>query len=128
MARNSRGENDREWEDAALWSDFHHRDLSNEAAFMQALAELRARAGISYLQLSYQWKKTTTGPCGAEPPLSKARIHDLFRQRRLPRTREQLEQLLVVLITANKFRPQESTAYEVLLKRGLALLQERAHR
>lgn len=48
MARNSRGENDREWEDSALWSDFHHRDLSSEAEFMRALAELRSRAGISY--------------------------------------------------------------------------------
>lgn len=65
---------------------------------------------------------------GAEPPLSCSRIHDLFHQGRMPRTREQLEQLLGVLITANKFRLQESTAYAVLLKRGLALLQERGHR
>ncbi len=128
MARISRATRNQDWEDLTLWRDFHSRDLSIETEYMRALAELRARAGISYQEISRQWRKAIQDLLGAEPPLSTSRIHDLFRQQRLPRTREQLERILTVLITANKVRPQDSTTHAVLLQRGLELMQARGHR
>lgn len=101
------------------------RDLDgvNEADYMMHLRQQRDLSGLSLKEIETTWRKRFPG---SKHAIGKSALGELFNKDTLPRKRDQLRELLTVLIEARRGRTSEINLYcEV---GAMLLLQRKGHK
>jgi hypothetical protein len=73
-----------------------------EAKFMELLRELASRAGLSYGDIASRSQRLPD-----VEPIPKSTVHYVLRRDVVPKRREQIHALVMVLVTANHLTPME---------------------
>lgn len=122
------------YDDLALWQRLSSQiDLSTPDGYVGTLYRLKSRSGISYAKLEHAWRNRNKEGEALEDAqrfrsmaLSGSRLQEMLKSRpTLPQTREQLRQLLVLLIESIGYAPERSVTFRELLSQGEWLLEMR---